>query len=229
MRAFFYITFFVFCSYSGAQTDGYYNLKITYEIHGLGSNLGDSNRVFTLNGNKVSFEIPYSIHEIDLVEKDTLGLEYYSGDSVFYIFPEFHLATLNNSSIDSIYKIMYAAEGKGLGGTNPCIRSGSAHYMYLSADSIGSRHIQMYNTFDSTALTITNIIIANLDKNFVEFRPLDKWENAKKCHKHWKERTQRFEGMSREGIRKTPEESERENENGRDAQRSNRTYQKDRE
>lgn len=181
----------LFCSFFHiiySQDGNYNNLIIGYKTYGLGANVGDSNVVFTVLGNRLESQIYQAIPISEInSEKDTIGLKHFiSNDSIF--FKRSTNVFLRNSSVDSIYRILQSMTANRISSSNFCVKSGTLYEMTITADSISEKQFSMFNTFDSTAFKITNIIFSNLPKNTIEFRPLEEWKLAIICQEKIKTR-----------------------------------------
>lgn len=157
------------------------DFTMRYETFGMGSNLGDSSCTFTVKDSRLYIKATYK-HSLDsLVNIDTLNKKYFIYEDNLYLKTDYKL-DIRNSTIDSIEQIL-KQPGINYSNSNSCIKSGSAHQITIYSDSIGRRQFQFYNTFDSTALEITDLLLAYLPAGFDEFRPFHRWSIDQKCKK----------------------------------------------
>lgn len=158
-----------------------------YRTYGLGSNNGDSLLIFSVQNNhlKIRLFTAHALSDFDATN-DTIGMEYYIFEDSILIRKDLNIP-LRISTIDSIEMYLKLPNRKRIN-TNFCVKSGSVHIIRIKSDSIRDQSFRLYNTFDSTALQITDLLFNYLPENVGDFRPLKMWELDKKCDERIKER-----------------------------------------
>lgn len=151
-----------------------------YYTIGLGSNNGDSSLVFSIEKSNLKIETYFKSNVADIkVSSDTLGKQYYIDQDTIIIKRTIEMP-IRTSTIDSIEMYLKLSDCKRVN-SNFCVKSGSIHIIKIKSDSITKQNFWLANTFDSTALQITDLIFNYLPQNIIDFRPLDLWELDKRC------------------------------------------------
>lgn len=165
-----------------------------YKTFGLGSNDGDSSLIFSIENSHLKIK-SFSISNLSEIKNtsDTLGKQYYIQEDSIIIHENLNIQ-IQESTIDSIEMYLKLPHRDRIN-TNFCVKSGSVHIIRIKSDSVNEQSFRLYNTFDTTALEITDLIFNYLPKNSIDFRPLEMWELDKKCE----------DGMK---LRKTERKSE---------------------
>jgi len=163
-----------------SNTYGQDKLYLDYEVHGLGSGLGEIYypvvEIFE-NDLQYTFRQKNGKYEVETYEKadwiDTIW-EYDTLTKHMYF---------NDSSIDSITSILKPYKDSSYSKTNFGVRSGAIYY--LSATTIHSKvKITMNNTFDSTAYQVVQIINPYLPEENKIIIPYRRWESEGKYIEH---------------------------------------------
>ena len=151
------------------------NFHLDFESYGLGSSLGRITKIYYVKNNilHASFYSRYSIDEVDT----NYTTDYILHDTIWR--KDTLVIKLRQTSIDSISQLI-TNNNDTIFETNPCTRSGALYTLIVRCDE-QHKVFKLYNSFDSTAYEITNIIQTYLPKNAVDPRPIDSWVNARKC------------------------------------------------
>lgn len=176
------IIFLIFSMQTGFSQSSN-NFKLTYSEFGLGSNNGDSSQILSIENSQLRAKVFSWQLLTSLLPQDTIDKEYFIYKDTIFINEKLDVK-LRESTIDSIQTILMYDKIKYVN-TNFCIKSGSLHQINISSDVIGQRQFRLYNTFDSTALKISNLILNYYPKNYYEFRPLDMWNIDLKCEENF--------------------------------------------
>jgi hypothetical protein len=118
-----------------------------YSFAGLGSNTGSMQPKIRINGTKLIYT-----HE----QNSYYGHKTKSPDTIF-------VATIRQSSIDSILTLIKDLKDSTIYETNPCIMSGGIHNMTIVTNNDKTSFI-LHNTFHRNALKISEIINQYLHK-----------------------------------------------------------------
>jgi len=158
-----------------------------YRTYGLGSNDGDSSLKLSVQNSNLKIR-SFTVNALSDTDatNDTIGKEYYIFEDSILIRENLNIP-LRTSTIDSI-EMYLKLPNRERTNTNFCVKSGSVHIINIKSDSIRDQIFRLYNTFDSTALQITDLLFNYFPANAVDFRPLKMWELDKKCEKNMKER-----------------------------------------
>ena len=166
------LSFFLGCNLT-AQVKS--NLYIDFESYGLGSSVGQVDKIYSV-ANDSLYASFISRHQKDNL--DTIyDSDYVYQDSVWR--RDTLKVRLRKSSLDSIASLI-PKNTDTIVEINPCIKSG-ALYKFIINYNGRSKVFEMYNSFDSTALNITNILQTYLPDNAIDPRPIDSWLTAQKC------------------------------------------------
>jgi hypothetical protein len=143
------------------------SFKFSYSEFGLGSNKGQpSSLVVTIADTTLTYLIfeQTSEYKIDPVFNDTSWTKKRAAYDVLF----------KVESKDSIIKLLKGKEGKYIFASNPHIMSGSIQQLYFEYNN-WCVEFSLKNTYDSTAMQITNIINKYLPKDHKIYVPYDLW------------------------------------------------------
>lgn len=164
---------FLFGCYLTAQTNS--NLYIDLQSYGLGSNNGQVDKIYCVRNDSL---YAYFISKHEKEHLDTTYISDYAyRDAVLR--RDTLKAGLRNSSLDSIIDLI-PKNTDTIVEINPCIKSGSLYKLIVNYNG-QEKVFEMYNSFDSTAFMITNILQTYLPDHAIDPRPLDSWLTAQKC------------------------------------------------
>lgn len=175
------IIFLIFCIQTGFSQSSN-NFKLTYSEFGLGSNNGDSSQILSIENSQLRAKVFSWKLLTSLLPRDTIDKEYFIYKDTIFINEKLDVK-LRESTIDSIQNILMSDKIKYVN-TNLCIKSGALHQIDISSDVIGQKQFRLYNTFDSTALEISDLILKYYPKNYYEFRPLHEWNLDLQCEEY---------------------------------------------
>lgn len=163
------------------------NLYLDFESYAFGSNMGQVEKIYYVSNKSLhaSFYSQYTKDELDTI----YSTDYEYQDSIWR--KDTLVVELRQTSIDSISRLIQFSNDTIIE-TNPCIRSGALYTLIVNCDG---RHkvFTLYNSFDSTAFEITNIIQSYFPKNALDPRPIDSWITAQNCWVNLRRRKKEYE------------------------------------
>jgi len=173
MNRIIFITFLFIGSIATSQESS--NFHLDFESYGLGANLNCTTKIYYVKNNILHASF-YSQHSIDEVDTNYIT-DYILKDTILR--KDTLVIKLRQTSIDSISQLITNYNDTIIE-INPCTKSGTLYTLIVGCDG-QLKMFKMYNSFDSTAYEITNIIQTYLPKNAVDPRLIDSWVQARKC------------------------------------------------
>ncbi|UTW67071.1 hypothetical protein KFE94_02865 [bacterium SCSIO 12643] len=156
------------------------DFKLVYWITGLGSNatwyMAEEYKDCA-SGLKIEINdtvLTYSICE----RAEKYRIDTVFNDTIWTKERNFYHVKFRESSIDSIISILDTLQGKYVYRTNPLVMSGGTLNYYIEYGGKCSQFV-MKNTYDSTALQITNLINSYLDEKYHIYVPDSRWASNK--------------------------------------------------
>ena len=147
------------------------NFKLFYADIGLGSNHGTpADTEVSIDNEHMILRTPHKISDstIQVYQiPDTVG--YYNTLIYQYIFD------FRRADIDSIGKLIDTLSNKKVICSNPFVRSGGMYKLLINNNGLITE-FSMTNTFDSTALSIINILNAYFPEENHIYYPKELWE-----------------------------------------------------
>ncbi len=143
-------------------------------------------KIISIEGRKLTAQVYRKFHVSNInFESDTLGKNYWITENTVHMLDTIRL-TMRNESIDSIRLILNSLSEDTIKKDCSCWSSIGLESVIVRAtgDSLGNKLLTYYQTFDSTALEITNIIINYLPDDMVEFRPIREWQKQQEIKKN---------------------------------------------
>lgn len=156
------------------------NFKLDYWFTGLGSNAGwfmTEKYKDCASGLKIGINdtiLTYSICE----RGEQYNIDTIFNDTIWTKERNFYHIEFRQSSIDSIISFLDTLQGKYVYRSNPQVMSGGIYNYYIEYEGQCSQFV-MKNTYDSTALQITNLINSYLDEKYQIYFPESRWTNNK--------------------------------------------------